>query len=267
MVLTFLYALAGGMLAVIASARVEQIAARFLRIIGLICFALSCCVAVWMVREEPSINEGGVWPFWLGLVHAVVAAVVALTAPFAERRPRFFRLLCMAGGLPALAAACLRSLALVGSEESSLPVDGLTLLGQLLGGLLLGSITVAWLLGHAYLTATRMTIAPLKHFSRLLSWALAVRIVFLVASLTVAWIVAQDAGSPVFVALKQAWLIVTLRVVVGLVGLVVFVYMVGDCVRLRSTQSATGILYFASLFAYIGELASQYLLGECGWPL
>ena len=46
-----------------------------------------------------------------------------------------------------------------------------------------------------------------------------------------------------------------------------FAYMVADCVRLRSTQSATGILYFGSVFAYIGELASQQLLLDCGWPL
>lgn len=53
----------------------------------------------------------------------------------------------------------------------------------------------------------------------------------------------------------------------GLVAVAVFAYMVTDCVRLRSTQSATGILYFASLFVYMGELAGLWLILECGWPL
>jgi hypothetical protein len=65
----------------------------------------------------------------------------------------------------------------------------------------------------------------------------------------------------------RSWLIVFLRVGLGIVGVGAFTYMVLDCVRLRSTQSATGILYFGSIFAYIGELASQYLLYEWGWPI
>ena len=43
------------------------------------------------------------------------------------------------------------------------------------------------LLGHAYLTATKMTIAPLRHFSRLLSLGVSARIGVVVLSLAVAW--------------------------------------------------------------------------------
>jgi hypothetical protein len=35
--------------------------------------------------------------------------------------------------------------------------------------------------------------------------------------------------------------------------------MAWQCVRLRSTQSATGILFFASVLVAIGELTSQQL--------
>ena len=139
-------------------------------------------------------------------------------------------------------------------------------LGQVLGSWLLGSITIAWLLGHAYLTATKMTIAPLRYFSRMLSMAVALRIAFFVVSILVAWGMGGESVS-VWGRLEQWWLIVTLRVGVGLVALAIFAYMVGDCVRLRSTQSATGILYFASVMAYAGELASQYLTRELGWPI
>ena len=63
------------------------------------------------------------------------------------------------------------------------------------------------------------------------------------------------------------WLVASLKIGVGLVAVGAFAYMVADCVRLRSTQSATGILYFGSLFAYVGELAGLQLLTECGWPI
>ena len=59
----------------------------------------------------------------------------------------------------------------------------------------------------------------------------------------------------------------TLRRAVGLLAVSLFAYMVWDCVKLRSTQSATGILYFASVFVYIGELSSQHLAGDIGIPL
>ena len=62
-------------------------------------------------------------------------------------------------------------------------------------------------------------------------------------------------------------MILTLRIAVGLLAVGLFAYMVADCVRLRSTQSATGILYFASIFAYVGELANLQLIAQYGWPL
>jgi hypothetical protein len=135
--------------------------------------------------------------------------------------------------------------------------------------MLLGAITVAWLLGHAYLTSTKMTIAPLRHFSTLLTWSVAARAAFVIASLVIASI--ASATSPeatnVLDVLKGNWIVLSLRLGVGIVALGVFAWMVRDCVRLRSTQSATGILYFGSVFAYVGELASRQLSIECGWPL
>ena len=138
---------------------------------------------------------------------------------------------------------------------------------QSLSGLLLGSVTVTWLLGHAYLTATRMTIAPLGHFSRVLLWALAVRGGFLLLSIAVAWTTSNNAAPPILTRITDAWIVVLLRVGVGLVAVGVFALMVRACVRLRATQSATGILYFGSLFAYIGELANQHLVVAWAWPM
>ena len=112
-----------------------------------------------------------------------------------------------------------------------------------------------------------MTIDPLRHVTRVLSWAVSIRVAFLIVSVAIAFFLGRDADPAVPAYFARAWLVLTLRIGVGLVAVAVFTYMVSDCVKLRSTQSATGILYFGSLCAYIGELASQHLTTECAWPL
>jgi len=178
-----------------------------------------------------------------------------------------FRVLCIMGGVAGIAAGLCLSLTRYSEVLRSPTADGLLIVSHLLGSILLGSVTVAWLLGHAYLTATKMTIAPLMHFSRVLSWAVAARAAFLVLSLGAAWLVGAEGGQAVSAVIYNSWLVTSLRILMGIVVLGVFAYMVAGCVRIRSTQSATGILYFGSVFAYIGELAGLQLIQECGWPL
>ena len=266
MVPTFLYSLAGGMMAVLATGRMDQIAWRFLRTVTAISFALLCGLTAWQFTQRGPADITTAWTLWLGIGAGMWAAGTIFLAPAVLRLATPFRAMCAIGGLLGLAAGCVSGVELLYDEGLTTPATVMIVLSELLGGLMIGSITVAWLLGHAYLTATKMTIAPLRHFSRILSLAVAVRIGFLLVSLGVAWL--QGGGeTTVIQSLWQAWLVVTLRVAVGLLAVGLFAYMVADCVRLRSTQSATGILYFGSVFAYIGELASQQLIIECGWPL
>ena len=61
----------------------------------------------------------------------------------------------------------------------------------------------------------------------------------------------------------------SLRYAETLVGLGVpaaFVYMAHDCIRRRSTQSATGILYVAGVLVFLGEMVALYLVRETGLP-
>ncbi|MFQ5495046.1 MAG: hypothetical protein ACE5EX_06660, partial [Phycisphaerae bacterium] len=277
MVITLLYTLSGGMLSVLATGRTDQISWRFLRLVGMIVLIVMTGATAWtMSRDNPSPET--TWPatVWLGGAVALGAMLVVFLAPWADRAAALFRTVCGVAGLSGLAAAALSAVGAMGpavhtTAPLASPPDTLAAVlvaaAQVLGGLLLGAITVSWLLGHAYLTATKMTLAPMRHFTRLLSWSVAIRCGFLVCSLLIAWIAGGEREGSVLLHLKQAWLIVILRVGVGLIGVGVFAYMVADCVRLRSTQSATGILYFGSLFAYIGEMASRQLVAECGWPL
>jgi hypothetical protein len=61
-------------------------------------------------------------------------------------------------------------------------------------------------------------------------------------------------------------LYVLTRWLVGLVVAGVFVLMAHDCIRRRSTQSATGILYVAGVLIVVGEIMALYLLHETGLP-
>ena len=143
----------------------------------------------------------------------------------------------------------------------------LNLLGRALASFLLGSVTVAWLLGHLYLTARSLPIDVLQRMTRLFSWAVGFRWVYFVLCIGIIYFgYTSDAGVSFSYKMSSLWLILSLRIAVGLFSTAVFAFFVSDCVKCNSTQSATGILYFASVFVYIGELSSQHLANEVGLP-
>jgi len=251
------------MLGIVATGKPEQVAWKFLRLIGFLALAVACGVTVWpMIASDADDASGNGWPLRLGIVLGLASITLVLAAPLARRKPKLFRGACALGAAAGLAAACAAEP--FSADQYVSARYGIIVVSQVLGAALLGSITVAWLLGHAYLTATEMTIAPLRHFSRMLLWSVALRIAFAAFSLVAAWLIG---GTEVAAHLRDAWLVLSLRIGVGLVAVGVFAYMVADCVKLRSTQSATGILYFGSLFAYIGELAHQYMIVNYGWAV
>ena len=244
MVVTFVYSVAGGMLTVLATGRTDQLSWRFLQIVGLLVLAPVALVSAWAFRHQGTAAGAATW---LGCGMGMAAIATVLMAPLAARCDRLFRAVTAVGGLLGLAAAIVSVFRLLGPVESVL-VWWMAGVAQILGALVLGSITAAWLLGHAYLTATGMTITPLRHFSRLLNWAVAIRAVFVLVSLGVAWM-AGVGDSGLWAALEQQWFVLSLRLCLGIVALAVIAYTVRDCVRRRATQSAAGILYFGAFFA------------------
>ena len=56
------------------------------------------------------------------------------------------------------------------------------------------------------------------------------------------------------------------RWAVGLLVPAMFVYMAHDCIKRRSTQAATGILYVAGLLIFIGEIIALHLVRQTGVP-
>lgn len=267
MVTALLFSISGGMLAVLGTARLPDIAWKFLRLIGLLTLTMAAIATALSWRMHHADPQAAApWILAMGATLGCGAMILSVSAPLALKNTGFLSCLLLLSGMAGIAASALSACINMGLGTSRIGTI-LTVLSQVLGAWLLGSITLAWLLGHAYLTATKMTIAPLRYFSRTLSAAVVARLLFLVAVIAIARFLQGASGPTILQSLEQWWLIALLRVGVGLVAVAIMTYMVADCVRLRSTQSATGILYFASVMAYVGELASLYLTHELGWPV
>ncbi len=126
---------------------------------------------------------------------------------------------------------------------------------------LTGGFLMTMLLGHAYLTAgSEMTQKPFARLVKVLAVLLVLRAV---ASLVFGLWPYMSLEVP---RSQQMWntLMVTTRYGVGLVVPAVFTYMIWDCVKRRANQSATGILYVATVLVMIGEGIALGLIGETG---
>jgi hypothetical protein len=132
------------------------------------------------------------------------------------------------------------------------------------GGLLLGLVTTAMLLGHWYLNTPTMKLAPLKRLILLLAAAAGLRMLVCLAG---AWLEVTthllSAGAPL-----TTWaLFVALRWLAGLVCVLALAWLTWQTLKIPNTQSATGILYAAVILAFIGELTSQLLSAEARYPI
>jgi hypothetical protein len=119
---------------------------------------------------------------------------------------------------------------------------------------LLGSATTAMLLGHSYLIAPSMSISPLLRLLAALFAAIAAR---LVVSGLGFWFWTE--GHSLLNLEDETVLWLPIRWGLGLAGPLVLGWMAFQTARIRSTQSATGILYVVVIFCFLGELLSLLL--------
>lgn len=128
--------------------------------------------------------------------------------------------------------------------------------------LLLGGALTAMLVGHSYLISAGMTLAPLNRMLYLLFAAIAARTA--VSGLSW-WLWTRDDLEHNLTSESTYWLPV--RWLVGLAGPTVFGVMAWLTARIRSTQSATGILYVVVICVFLGELIALLLHRSTGYPL
>jgi hypothetical protein len=165
-------------------------------------------------------------------------------------------------GLPftiAMLAGALAAIVVISSDARP-AVWCLNVAGRVASAFLLGSTLSAMLLGHHYLTAPAMSIDPLKRFVACIGVAVIVRAVLAAVGLSLAATGTWHGSTPgsasiFFLAMRWGF---------GIGGPALAAWLSWKTVQIRSTQSATGILYIAMTFVLFGELTGMILARDTG---
>ena len=189
----------------------------------------------------------------IAIIAAAILAYVA-TVSWGLGLPRI--------GIPAVATILLSCVGILVSisRSADLKIWVLNATGSVASSFLMGATLTAMLLGHHYLTAPAMSIEPLKRFVRSMAWGLAAR--GLLAALGLGFLVAgavvasgPTPVSPLFLSVRWG---------MGMFGPALAALLTWKTVQIRSTQSATGILYIGLALVLFGELTAMILSREAG---
>jgi hypothetical protein len=248
MLAIFCLRLACGLVGALLVLSAAQVNPRFFRTHFLTALAL-CAGAAVLLREMAD-----VW-LWIALGGAMALALLGSIVWHVEGAPGGRALILLA--TPALVAALLLvERATWGRLEPELIADDLS------SAALLGTATTAMLMGHSYLIAPAMSLSPLYRLLAALGVALVLRMAVALVGLC-QWTTAL--GTSAVETEMMLWL--SARWIVGFVGPIVLGWMAWETARIRSTQSATGILYVVVIFCFLGELTALLLLAKTGLPL
>jgi hypothetical protein len=265
---TFLILFAGGVLLAAAVPRPADVTLNWLRLAGIIALCLCGLAAFFYFRRGPVADVPAFYRrMQVGLIGAAVACVLAQLALAQTGRRKAQRVLALLGFLVAVLAGSnlLHELMIARGTALRLAPKPLAVALQTLScagvAAMTGLVLMDMLLGHAYLTASKMTIAPFRRLNLVL-----VTTTILRGAVSIGGVLALQAWRPVDRLWAFHGLFILTRWLVGLAVPLVFLYMGHDCIKRRSTQSATGILYVAGVLILIGELIGLHLSRETGLP-
>jgi hypothetical protein len=253
MLAVFCLRLAAGMLGCLlllrpdtgASARpaagTDRVGFKFYRTHFLTALGLTCGAALVLRDSAP----GGL----LALLGAGMALCVAGSVVWALEGAPLGRVLVVL--TPAVLAAALVWLETLGEGREPLAER---LVGDATSAALLGAALTAMLLGHSYLISPTLSIRPLMRLLAAVAVAVAVRLAADGVALG-RWTAGHSFGTlntDVALWLPVRWL-------VGFLAPLGLTWMAWQTARIRSTQSATGILYVVVIFCFLGELTGLLL--------
>jgi protein NrfD len=161
-----------------------------------------------------------------------------------------------------LAAIVLQALALTIDRPALVQV--LTVASFLTSAAMLGGACTAMILGHWYLVLPSMEVSYLQRIVDVHIASMAARIVVVGAAVWVAiatWRPDLEAG-PSFrhYIFSIDGIFFWQRVLFGLAGPAVLSYLTRETAKIRSTQSATGILYVDFFTVVVGEVLAKYIV-------
>jgi hypothetical protein len=244
----FLARMAVGTLASLVPLWSLRAAERHLRFQCLLALVLAAGAAALLA------SAGGGVPIPLVAVAVLAGVVNFLFGTFRRGAGRAVLVLALLVGVVAVLDT-----ARLSTASTAPPVlAGLTL-GGLLGGLLMGSVNDAMILGHFYLMIRGLPLEALRRAGKFTAGAILARIAYFGLVLLV-W------GGAAHTLLEREVFWTSWRIAFGFVGPLVLLWMVKDTVRLKHTQAATGLLYIAIGFALLGELSATFLELQTGIP-
>lgn len=147
--------------------------------------------------------------------------------------------------------------------------QALTIISVLSSAALLGGSCTSMVLGHWYLVVPSLDVSHLQSMVKLHLGSTVLRIVVVAVVVWLAIVTTQPGMGPTFsrYITSVAGIFFWQRVLFGLVGPLVLAYLTWETAKIRSTQSATGILYVDFFTVIVGEVLSKYLLLATTVPL
>jgi len=132
--------------------------------------------------------------------------------------------------------------------------------------LFLGIITYSMLLGHWYLVVPKLSERPLK-VALIFTWLIMLLKFLLTCTALVKDVGFFLEGSRLGAGYMFNWIILAMRLAWGYLIIGIMSYFTWKLVKMRSIQSATGILYVMTFFVFIGELISTFIFYKYGMYL
>jgi len=245
-----------GVLVALAFVPRAPVGTLFYRIMG------TCAYLPLLVALVAPVAWGGASATDPGILLTAVALIgfPVVSGPFKGRRWALF----LAGSLLASAAALVATVA----GASALEGPSEILLGSLTAmatGAVAGSVSLAMVLGHWYLTIPTLDVAHLRRLNRVTAVAMLACLVLLAATCAVFHGRLSAADTPLFGA--RGLFHLGTRLAVGIALPLAFAWMTAGSLDFRNTRSATGILYASTILVLIGTAVSVSLQSSYGIPL
>jgi hypothetical protein len=170
--------------------------------------------------------------------------------------------IAVAAGLVALVAQAL-------GQAQGASAQAMTVASFLSSAALLGGACTAMILGHWYLVIPSLQVSHLQSIVKVHIASMVVRVVVVAGAVFLAIVSWQPGTGPSFKGyiLSVSGIFFWQRVLFGLVGPGLLSYLTWETAKIRSTQSATGILYVDFFTVVVGEVLAKYLLLATRVPL
>lgn len=221
-----------------------------------------CTCALWLLYRRYGLGAPGA-PGGERYPTLLVLVATTLVASVLYNRARHFGWRRAYGPLLALALVAGAAAIVAGATGRAAALE---IAADVTSVLLLGAAASAMVLGHWYLVVLDLPIAALRRLTVMLCASLVLR------ALAVGLVLAGGLGYVQARAVAAGlWspdgVFVWMRLLFGIVGPLSLIWFVWKTVEIRSTQSATGILYVQLFLVLAGELLAKYLRVAAGYPL